>query len=57
VENNIQDIPQVTDEENKFLIAPFTEKEVKGPVFQMEHNKVPSPNGFAAEFYQVFSIS
>jgi hypothetical protein len=35
VENNNHDIPQVTDEENKFLIAPFTKKEVKEAVFQI----------------------
>jgi hypothetical protein len=23
-------------------------------VFQMEHNKAPSPNGFSAEFYQSY---
>jgi hypothetical protein len=57
VENNNQDIPQVTDEENKLLIAPFIEKEVKEVVFQMEHNKAPGLDGFPAEFYQVSGIS
>jgi hypothetical protein len=30
------DIPQVTERENKILIQPFTEEEVKGTIFQME---------------------
>jgi hypothetical protein len=28
--------------------------EVKKAVFNMEHNKAPSPDGFPGEFYQVF---
>jgi hypothetical protein len=32
----------------------FTETEVKEALFQMEHNKAPRPDGFPAEFYQVF---
>ena len=47
------DIPQVSEEENKVLTAPFSE-EVKTVVFDMEHNKAPSPDGFPAEFYQFF---
>jgi hypothetical protein len=27
---------------------------VREAVFQMEHNKAPRPDGFPAEFYQVF---
>jgi hypothetical protein len=54
MEDQIHDIPQVSDEENKILIADFTENEVRGVVFQMEHNKAPGPDGFPAEFYQVF---
>jgi hypothetical protein len=41
-------------EENNILTSPFTEEEVKEAVFQMEHNKAPGPDGFPAEFYQVF---
>ena len=48
------DIPQVSPEENNILISPFTESEVREAVFQMEHNKAPGPDGFPAEFYQVF---
>jgi hypothetical protein len=48
------DTPQISQEENEFLIGPFTESEVRNTVFQMEHNKAPGPDGFLAEFYQVF---
>jgi hypothetical protein len=54
MEDQIHDIPQVSDEENEILIADFSEKEVREAVFQMEHNKAPGPDGFPAEFYQVF---
>ena len=53
-ESRIDDIPQVSGEENGFLTAPFTEEEVRAAVFQMEHNKAPGPDGFPAEFYQNF---
>jgi hypothetical protein len=32
----------------------FIENEVKEAVFQMKHNKAPGPDGFPAEFYQIF---
>jgi len=48
------DIPQVTMEENDFLTSPFTEKEVRDAIFDMEHNKAPGPDSFPAEFYQKF---
>jgi hypothetical protein len=54
MEDQIHDIPQVSDEENEFLIADFTENEVREAVFQMEHNKSPGPDDFPPEFYQVF---
>lgn len=62
-ENNVRldetrkdDIPQVTDLsiENKVLVERFTEEEVRKPIFQMEHNKAPGPDGFPAKFYQAF---
>jgi hypothetical protein len=53
-ESRIDDIPQVSAEENNLLAAPFSEDEVKKAVFQMEHNKAPGPDGFLAEFYQFF---
>lgn len=52
-EDRIQNIPQVTQEDNEMLTNEFTEAEVKSVVFQMEH-KAPGPDGFPAEFYQVF---
>jgi hypothetical protein len=48
------DILQVSPEENECLTESFTEKEVREAVFQMKHNKSPGPDGFPAEFYQVF---
>jgi hypothetical protein len=48
------DIPQISQEENEFLIGPFIKFEVRNTIFQMEHNKAPGPNGFPAKFYQVF---
>jgi hypothetical protein len=54
MEDQILDISQVTPEENDILITDFTEHEVREAIFQMEHNKAPGPNGFPAEFYQVF---
>ena len=53
-ESQIDDITQVSDEENAHLTAPFSEEEVKQAIFQMEHNKAPGPDGFPAEFYQSF---
>ena len=53
-ESQISDIPQVNERENKLLIEEFTEKEVREAIFQMKHNKAPGPDGFPAEFYQVF---
>jgi hypothetical protein len=46
-ENRRDDIPQVSDEENRVLVEEFTE-EVKKAIFQMEHNKSPGPDGFPA---------
>ena len=54
MENQILDIPQVSQEENDALISEFIETEVRDAVFQMEHNKAPGPDGFLVEFYQVF---
>ena len=54
VESITEDIPQVTEQENDILTADFIEKEVRNAIFQMKHNKAPGPDGFPAEFYQVF---
>ncbi|WVZ81338.1 hypothetical protein U9M48_028727, partial [Paspalum notatum var. saurae] len=53
-ENRIDDIPQVSPQENDLLSAPFTVDEVRFAIFQMEHNKAPGPDGFPPEFYRVF---
>jgi hypothetical protein len=50
----MRDIHQVSNEENAFLTAPFTEEEVRKAIFEMEHNKAPGPDGFLAEFYHTF---
>jgi hypothetical protein len=54
IESERDDIPQVTELENEILVSSFMEEEVKQAIFQMEHNKAPGPDGFPAEFYQVF---
>jgi hypothetical protein len=51
-EARIDDIPQVTQQENEVLVAAFIEKEVKEAIFQMEHNKALGPDGFPIDFYQ-----
>jgi hypothetical protein len=53
-EDRIEDIPQLTAEENTLLIKNFSMEEVHDAIFQMEHNKSPGPDGFPAEFYQHF---
>jgi hypothetical protein len=53
-ESQIDDIPQVSDLENEYLTDTFSQEEVRVAIFQMEHNKVPGPDGFSSEFYQVF---
>ena len=52
MENQILDVPQVSQEENDVLISEFIKSEVRDAVFQMEHNKAPGPDGFPAEFYK-----
>jgi hypothetical protein len=46
--SRIDDIPQVSEEENALLTTPYIEEEVKKVAFQMEHNKAPGPDGFPA---------
>ena len=41
VEENNDDMPQISEEENDILTSDFTENEVKEAIFQMEHNKAP----------------
>jgi hypothetical protein len=54
LEERVEDIPQLSPEEKDLLSADFTEIEVEEAVTQMKKNKVPGPDGFPAEFYQVF---
>ena len=41
IENLNNDIPQLSEEENKILTADFLVKEVYDAIFQMEMNKAP----------------
>jgi hypothetical protein len=51
-ESRVEDIVQVSQEENDLIVRLFIFNEVREAIFQMEHNKAPGPNGFPAEFYQ-----
>ena len=51
--NRIDDIPQVSQPENEFLTAPFTEKEIQEAIFNMKHNKAPGPDGFCSRSAQI----
>jgi hypothetical protein len=53
-EDNRDDITQISPVDNEKLVAVFTEQEVKETVFKMKYNKAPGPDGFLAEFYQIF---
>jgi hypothetical protein len=48
----VEDIVQVSQEENDLIVRPFTSDEVCEAIFQMEHNKAPGTDGFPEEFYQ-----
>jgi hypothetical protein len=52
-ESRIDDIPQVSLEENALLIK-NSEEEVRKAVFQTEHNTAPDPDAFHTKFYQIF---
>jgi hypothetical protein len=54
MEDRIEDIPQLSSEEKELLSADFTELEVMEAIMEMKKNKAPGPDGFPAEFYQVF---
>jgi hypothetical protein len=53
-ESMVEDIPQVSPLERELLEEEFSEKEVREAIFGMKHNRAPGPDGFPAEFYQVF---
>jgi hypothetical protein len=54
LEDEIHDIPQLSQVENEILTADFTEEEVCEAIMNMEKNEAPGPDGFPAEFYQTF---
>ena len=51
-ESRIEDVPQLTADEDDILIAPFSEKEVFEAISQMKNNKALGPDGFPAGFYK-----
>jgi hypothetical protein len=44
----------VTEEENEFLLKPFTESEIREAIFSCYAEGAPGPNGFPFLFYQKF---
>lgn len=52
IESFTSDIFQISEND---VLTTELEKEVKEAIFQMEHNKAPGPDGYLAEFFQVFS--
>lgn len=53
-ETRTNDIPQISAEDNEIFFMQFTKKQIKEAIFQMKHNKALGPDGFLAEFFQVF---
>jgi hypothetical protein len=56
-ESRIEDIQQVSQEENDLLIRPFTMDEVWEAIFEMEHNKAPRLDGSRQNFISHVGIS
>jgi hypothetical protein len=54
IEEVVNDIPQISSDENEILTTPFAEEEVFEAISQMEHNKAPGPDGVPTDFYQNF---
>jgi hypothetical protein len=54
VESRVDDIPQVSQEQNAIMTAPYTEEEVRKAIFLTEHNKALGPDGFPSDFYRSF---
>ena len=44
--------PEVTQDMNDMVNAPYSQKEVKTALFQMFPTKAPGPDGFLAHFFQ-----
>jgi hypothetical protein len=49
-ESRVNDIVQVSAQENDILISPFMMDDVWEAIFQMEYNKAPCPDGFRWNF-------
>jgi hypothetical protein len=47
-----EELEQVSDEDNRLLIRPFSEIEIKEALFHMEKNKVAGPDKIPIEFHQ-----
>lgn len=45
---------RITDEQNDFLLEPYTADEIKAAVFSMHPNKSPGPDGMNPAFFQRF---
>lgn len=39
------------DNDNEFLVRPFSEEEIKEALFQMEKNKAAGPDSMPIEFF------
>jgi hypothetical protein len=50
---NIRHLPQVLDEENNLLTAPYAEEVVRKAIFQMKHNKALGRDSFSQNFLDV----
>lgn len=46
------ELPQVKDEQNKFLISDITDEEIKQAIRHLKTNKAPGPDGFPSEWYK-----
>ena len=51
---NVQFHKKITDEQRQASTEPFTNKEIKQVVFQMEPSKAPEPDDFGAYFFQKY---
>ncbi|CAN0841413.1 Transposon TX1 uncharacterized 149 kDa protein [Linum grandiflorum] len=45
---------RVTEADNRLLLAPFTDEEIREAMFSMNPDKAPGPDGFNPGFYQKF---
>jgi hypothetical protein len=47
-------VPKLNQDQNNDLNSPITPKEVEAVLKRLPNNKSPGPDGFSAEFYQIF---